>query len=768
MVWLVLAAGLTVLSHSIGRDTSDNLSIPGSGANAAKNILNDSLPQQANGTNPVVFKAKKGTLDSGSNKQAVDQTVDSLKKAPHVSKVVSPYDDNDEALSKDKTIGYASVTLDLSAADLTEDEANKVIDATAPAKKAGLEVEEAGYLGQAVSKPATESSEAIGLVAAVIILMFAFGSVTAALLPIATAIISLATGLSLIGFLGKLVEVPTVGPTLATMIGLGVGIDYALFIVTRYKQGLKEGLDPQEAVARAVATSGSAVLFAGCTVVIALVSMAAAQIPLVTALGYTAAVTVLVAVAAALTLLPALLSALGSKVNSLPVHLGKEHPDDKEPHGWRRWARGVCNHPWPAAIASTLILVVLAIPLLDLQLGQTDAGTDPKDQTTRKAYDLLSTGFGPGVNGPFLIAVKLNPPAKADQSSIDKVNDQQKQLDQQQQQATEQGEAQGLPPDQAQQQAEQKTASQQQQLDDQKKQAENPASDSRLTTLTDDLKKTSGVKEVSGTQLDSKGDAGVITLIPTTSPSDEKTADLVTTLRDKTIPPAEKGGLTADVGGQTAGYVDLADRISSKLPLVILIIIGLSFVLLMIAFRSILLPLKAAFVNLLSVAAAYGVLTAVFQEGWGAELIGLDGPVPIQSFVPLFMFAILFGLSMDYEVFLLSQVKEHYEEDGNTHDAVVDGLANTGRVITSAALIMVFVFSSFVLNGDPQVKQFGLGMAVAIAVDSTIVRCLLVPALMVLIGKAIWWLPHWLDRLLPKISIEGEEFLRERSDPAKP
>ena len=242
------------------------------------------------------------------------------------------------------------------------------------------------------------------------------------------------------------------------------------------------------------------------------------------------------------------------------------------------------------------------------------------------------------------------------------------------------------------------------------------------------------MKEVSGTQLDSKGDAGVITLIPTTSPSDEKTADLVTTLRDKTIPPAEKGGLTADVGGQTAGYVDLADRISSKLPLVILIIIGLSFVLLMIAFRSILLPLKAAFVNLLSVAAAYGVLTAVFQEGWGAELIGLDGPVPIQSFVPLFMFAILFGLSMDYEVFLLSQVKEHYEEDGNTHDAVVDGLANTGRVITSAALIMVFVFSSFVLNGDPQVKQFGLGMAVAIAVDSTIVRCLLVPALMVLIG----------------------------------
>ena len=387
----MLAAGLTALSHSIGRDTSDNLSIPGSGANAAKDILNDSLPQQANGTNPVVFKAKKGTLDSGANKQAVDQTVDSLKKAPHVTKVVSPYDDNDEALSKDKTIGYASVTLDLSAADLTEDEANKVIDATAPAKKAGLEVEEAGYLGQAVSKPDTESSEAIGLVAAVIILMFAFGSVTAALLPIATAIISLATGLSLIGFLGKLVEVPTVGPTLATMIGLGVGIDYALFIVTRHKQELQKGVEVHESVARAVATSGSAVLFAGGTVVIALVSMAAAQIPLVTALGYTAAVTVLVAVAAALTLLPALLGALGPKVNSLPRPPRQGAPRRQAtprlaPLGPRR-----VQPPWPAAIASTLILVVLAIPLLDLQLGQTDAGTDPKDQTTRKAYDLLTT-----------------------------------------------------------------------------------------------------------------------------------------------------------------------------------------------------------------------------------------------------------------------------------------------------------------------------------------------------------------------------------------
>ena len=760
-----------MVSQSLGRDTSDNLSIPGTDANKATNVLDDSLPQQANGTNPVVFKAKKGTLDSGTNKQAVDQTVDSLKKAPHVTKVVSPYDDNDQALSKDKTIGYASVTLDLSAADLTEEEANKVIDATSPARDVGLEVEEAGYLGQAVSKPETESSEAVGLAAAVIILVFAFGSVTAMLLPIATAILGLATGLSLIGLLGKLVEVPTVGPTLATMIGLGVGIDYALFIVTRHKQQLQAGVEVQESVARAVATSGSAVLFAGGTVVIALVSMAAAQIPLVTALGYTAAVSVFVAVSAALTLLPALLGALGPRINSLRVHLGKTHPDDKKPHGWRRWARGVCNRPWPAAIASTAILLVLAIPLLNLQLGQTDAGTDPKDQTTRKAYDLLTAGFGPGVNGPFLIAVQLNPPAKADQSNIDKVDDQQKQLDQQQQQATQQGEAQGLSPDQAQQQAEQETASQQQKLDQQKQQAENPASDTRLTTLTDDLKKTSGVKQVSPTQLDSKGDAGVITLIPTTAPSDEKTADLVNTLRDKVIPPAEKGGLTADVGGQTAGYVDLADRISSKLPQMILIIIALSFIVLLLAFRSILLPLKAAFVNLLSVAAAYGVVTAVFQEGHGAKLIGLDGPVPIQSFVPLFMFAILFGLSMDYEVFLLSQVKEHYEEDGDTHDAVVDGLASTGRVITSAALIMVFVFSSFVLNGDPVVKQFGLGMAVAIAVDSTIVRCLLVPALMVLMRRAIWWLPRWLDRILPRISIEGGEYFGREGPggpPAKP
>ena len=706
VVWLVLAAGMTFVSHSIGRDTSDNLSIPGSGANAAKNILNDSLPQQANGTNPVVFKANKGTLDSGANKQAVDQTVDSLKKAPHVSKVVSPYDDNDEALSKDKTIGYASVTLDLSAADLTVDEANKVIDATEPAKKAGLEVEEAGYLGQAVSKPATESSELIGLVAAVIILMFAFGSATAALLPIATAIIGLATGLSLIGFLGKLVEVPTVGPTLATMIGLGVGIDYALFIVTRHKQELRKGVDVQESVARAVATSGSAVLFAGGTVVIALVSMAAAHIPLVTALGYTAAVTVLVAVAAALTLLPALLSALGPRINSLPVHLGKEHPDDKEPHGWRRWARGVCNHPWPAAIASTAILLILAIPLLDLQLGQTDAGTDPKDQTTRKAYDLLSDGFGPGVNGPFLIAVKLEPagqgrpeqhrqgqrPAAAARSTT-AAGDQQ-------------AEAQGASPQQAQQQAQQKTATQQQQLDDQKKQAENPASDPRLTTLSNDLKKTNGVKEVSppswkqGRRRGDHADPDHVALRREDRRPGHHPARQDDPARREGRPDRRRGRPDGRLRGPGRPHLVEAaadDRDhhraqlrppAARLPLVLL-------------------PLKAAFVNLLSVAAAYGVLTAVFQKGWGAELIGLDGAVPIQSFVPLFMFAILFGLSMDYEVFLLSQVKEHYEEDGNTHDAVVDGLANTGRVITSAALIMVFVFSSFVLNGDPRSSSSG-------------------------------------------------------------
>jgi len=420
---------------------------------------------------------------------------------------------------------------------------------------------------------------------------------------------------------------------------------------------------------------------------------------------------------------------------------------------------------------------VLAIPVLNLQLGSSDSGELAKDTTARQAYDLIDKGFGPGANGPLLVSVQLDSKAKPNQKDLDQLNKKQKQENQQiaaqEQQLTEQLELEGVPPDQAEQQAKQQvqkqTASSQKKLAQQKKQLESPATDPRLTKLENAIKKDPGIKSVSPALLDKAGTAGILTAIATTAPSAHATEDTVNRLRDDVIPKATKGeGVTANVGGQTAGYIDLASRIADKLPEMILIVVGLSFIVLLLAFRSLLLPVKAALANLLSVAAAYGVVTFVFQEGHGASLIGLDGPVPIASYVPLFMFAILFGLSMDYEVFLLTQIREHYKADNDPRKAVVEGLANTGRVITSAALIMVCVFSSFVLNGDAVVKQFGVGLAVAIAIDATIVRCMAVPAAMALMGRAAWWLPSWLDRILPRISIEGEDYFARRDAEGRP
>jgi RND superfamily putative drug exporter len=769
-VWIVAAVAIALAAKGAGAKTSDNLTLPGTGSTQAQSLLQDRLPDQAYGSNPVVISTAKGKLSDSAAKKAVDDTVTALKNTPHVIRATSPLSSEGKAaLSKDGKIGFISVTLDVGPGDLTKDEAQNVVDAAAPARHAGLKTAVGGYVGQAVSKPATESSEVVGLTAAVIILLFAFGTATAMALPIVTAVLGLVIALSAIGLMGHAIEVPSVGATLATMIGLGVGIDYALFIVTRHKQHLRAGLEMEESIARSTATAGGAVAFAGGTVIIALISLAAAGIPLVSALGYTAAVAVLVAVLAATTLLPALLGGLGSHIDSLRVQLGKTHPDDHQPHGWRRWAGGVARRPGISIVASVVVLALLATPLLKLHLGQNDVGALSTATQSRQAYDLLSKGFGPGQNGPLLVAVKLGSPAKPDQKNLDSIDKQQKQIDQQQQKIEQQAEAQGLPPAQAKQQAQQKTSSQQSQLDSQKKKAENPATDPRLTSLSDDVKKAPGMKSVSPPALDKKGDAAVFTATTTTAPSSRTTESDVRGLRDTTIPAATKGtDESALVGGQTARYIDLADRISSKLPSMIAIVVGLSFIVLLLAFRSVVVPIKAGVANLLSVGAAYGVVTFVFQEGHGAGLLGLGGAVPIASFVPLLMFAILFGLSMDYEVFLLTQIKEHYNESGDARQAVIDGLASTGRVITSAAMIMVCVFSSFLLNGDPVVKQFGVGLAVAIAIDATLVRCLLVPAVMVSLGDSSWWLPRWLARALPKISIEGDEFFAERDRAADP
>jgi RND superfamily putative drug exporter len=701
-VWILAAVALVLVGQAGDSKTNDNLTLPGTGSTRATELLEDNLPEQAFGSNPLVFQAKAGeVLTAPKYTSAIDESVTRLNALHDVNSAVNPLSPQGAAfLSKDRSVAYVPVILGVGPGELTEAQALAVLDAGKPAEAAGLNVSVGAYVGSALSKPDTGASDAIGIAAAIVILLFAFGTATAMVLPIFSAILGLACSLSIIRLLEHVVQVPSVASTLATMIGLGVGIDYALFIVTRHKLQLADGMEVQESVARATATAGGAVVFAGFTVVIALCSLAAAGIPLVTTLGFTAAIAVVIAVLAAATLLPAMLGALGPRINSLRVQFGKTHPDEAEPHGWRRWARGVAGRPWRSAIAALAVLIVLAIPLLQLELGQNDISALPKSTTARQAYDGLTQGFGPGVNGPLLIASEFESPGEAKKV---------------------------------------------------------------LPILEQKINGAHDVAGVSEPTLDKAGKVAVFTVISKSAPWADETVTLVEDLRDETIPAALQGTKAQSyVGGQTAGYIDLATQIGDKLPLMIGIVVALSFIVLLLAFRSLLVPIKAAAMNLISVAAAYGVVTAVFQLGWGSSLIGLDHPIPIVSFVPLLMFAILFGLSMDYEVFLLTQMREHYTQTEKADRAVVEGLANTGRVITSAAAIMVCVFTSFVLNGNPIVKEFGVGLAVAIAIDSTLVRCLLVPAIMVLLGRRAWWMPGWLGRLVPHISIEGEEYFAKR------
>jgi RND superfamily putative drug exporter len=568
--------------------------------------------------------------------------------------------------------------------------------------------------------------------------------------------------LALIGIFGHVISVPSIAPTLGTMIGLGVGIDYALFIVTRHLAFMKEGHPAHEAAARAAATAGGAVLFAGSTVVVALLALYFGGIPIVRALGYSSAIVVAVAIVAALTLLPALLGMIGDRIKKGHIPFAKGAHADGHPHGWNRWAHFVGRHPWPAAVSGTLILVVLALPLLDITLGQPDDSQLPHDTETRRSYDALAKGFAPGEDGPLLVAVKFEDPAEPNTKKLNKVEKQQQQEQQQaqeeyQQEATEAAEAGEPPPPEP-------AGPTQKQQEEQKQQEQflkSSASDPRLVKLQNRISKAPDVFAVSPAKVSENGDAAVFTVTSDSSPAAERTQALVENLRDNVVPAAEGEGMTTYVDGSTAAYIDLADRIGEKLPLVIAIVVALAFVLLMVAFRSLVVPLTAGLMNLLSVAAAYGVLVAVFEKGWGLGLIGLDHTTPIVSFVPLLMFAILFGLSMDYQVFLLTRMQEHWRLEGNNHDAVVEGLAGTARVITSAALIMVAVFASFILNGDPTVKQFGVGLAVAIAIDATVVRTLLVPAVMILFGKSNWWLPGFLDRHMPNLGIEGDEYFKE-------
>jgi putative drug exporter of the RND superfamily len=700
LTWIVIAVGLVALAGALGSQASDNISLPGTGSQQVTDLLQRGFPDQANGSSPIVLRAPKGAKVTDSRYSTpIQKTVDGLKNDEYVAKVISPFDRAGAAqISRDQTIAYISVFPNQSLGDITLDDGQAILDKADPAKAAGLSTAAGGPLGAKLSKPETEQSEVVGLAMALIVLAFTFGSLVAMGLPIVSALIGVFAGVSGITLLSHVTEVPTTAPTMAIMLGLGVGIDYALFIVTTHRDTLSQGMDPGESVARAVATSGGAVLFAGSTVVVAVCSLAVAGIPLVTTLGLTTGLMVAIAIVCALTALPAILALVGPRINHLP--LPGRRPDAKvdiEHNRWARLARWITHHPVVAVVGALAILVPLTIPALSLEFGQADTGALPQEETARQAYDDITTGFGVGANGPIVFAARLARPAQPD--------------------------------------------------------------DPQLASLQQAIASVDGVKAVTPVALDGPGQIATFNAIPTTAPSDFATQDLVNTLRDTTIPKQTRGeGIDAFVGGSTAASIDLGEEISDKLPETILVIIGLSFILLTIAFRSLLIPLKAAVCNLLSIGVAYGVVVMVFQYGWFAGAVGLDDAVPIVSYLPLLMFAGLFGLSMDYEVFLMSHVQEHYKEGRTPRDAIVVGLAESARVITAAALIMVSVFASFVLNGDPTIKQFGIGLSIAVIVDATIVRCLLVPAVMVVMGKAAWWIPGWLDRMLPHISVEGHGY----------
>jgi len=671
--WVAVAVLVILSSAAFGRDLQDPFEAPGLDSHAATELLERAGSGERGLGADVVLTPRDdaaGSLDSPALQSDVARAQEALASLPRVLGT-SHSTEGEVALIR---VQYPERE-DLGPEDLTA--LKSALDELR--QTTHLQIEAGGDLYFAFEQAPAGVGEAIGLLVAVIVLLLAFGSLVAMGLPIATALLGLAVGAGSLPLVSYAVEIPAWATVIGSMVGLGVGIDYALFIVTRFREHLDEGRDVEDAVSRALATAGRSVVFAGGTVVVAILGLAVARIPFVTAGGIGISLVVLVMVLASITLLPALLGLAGHRVNSR-----RRARVTRTVSRWHRWGAHVGRHATAYAVGSTLLLLALAAPVSALRLGFPDEGTMPQSRTERRAYDLIADGFGPGANGPLIIAVDA---------------------------------------------------------------AEDPTV---LGPLTNAIAADPGIAEVTPARVDPDSGVAILVAEPTTTPQSEATRETIDRLRSDVLPAVlSDGPATAHVGGQVAVFADLGDRVQDRLPWFITAVVLTSFLLLLVVFRSLLVPLKAAVMNLLSVGAAYGVLVMVFQWGWGADLIGLESTVPILSFIPLFMFAILFGLSMDYEVFLLSRVREEFDRTGDNDRAVADGLAGTARTITSAALIMVSVFGGFVLADDPLTKMMGLGLATAIAVDATVVRLVLVPATMKLLGRANWWLPEWLDRWLP-------------------
>jgi RND superfamily putative drug exporter len=675
VLWIIGFIGAIVAGGALKGDYSTQGRLPGTDTQSAYDLLKKDFPQRHGDEGQIVF------ADVTKDRGAIDEYLAQVKDVKGVIDV-EPL-----RISEGGKIAVAGITTANNSGSHPTQTATAIKDLAADTiEKQGVEVEFAGNWFGENTMPA---SEIVGVLAAIIVLLIAFGSLIAMGLPILTALIGIGISLAGVGVLANVFTTPDFAPQVAAMIGLGVGIDYALFIVTRYREALHRTNNPEAAVLEAMTTSGRAVVFAGFTVMVSVLGMLLMGLNFLHGLAVGTSLAVVIAVLAAITLLPALLGFVGFTIDKFKV--GRRKP--KESQGmWHRWARFVQRRPAPIAIIGFVVLIVIALPMLSLRLGSADASNDKAGSTTYNAYHLIADGFGAGANGPVLIV--------ADTSK--------------------QGSADALP------------------------------------ALIDDLRKVPGVAAVTPPQPNDAGTAALATLFPAAGPQSERTEALVHNLRDNVVPRATNGtGLSVFLGGQTAGAIDFSDTIGSRLPIFIGAVLVLSFLLLMLVFRSVLVPLKAVLMNLLSIGAAYGVIVAAFQFGWGGSILGVSAG-PIEAWVPMMIFAIVFGLSMDYEVFLISAIREHYDRSGDNAQAVADGLESTARVITAAALIMVFVFGSFVVSDIRALKLIGLGLAVAVAIDASIVRVILVPATMELLGNANWWLPRWLDKILPKINVEGE------------
>ncbi|MBI2764516.1 MAG: MMPL family transporter [Chloroflexi bacterium] len=692
IAWVILIIGLFVLKGVAGGAYRTEFSLPGSETDAADKILKDhGFNARTGQTAQVVFQARQGVDDPAVRRAMETFFANVQEKVPGAS-ISSPYTpEGARQVSKDGTIAYGEVNLPrdteegyISIGDDIKAERDKV-------KVDGLRLELGGDMFAAQTMPA---SELIGIAAAIVILVVAFGSLLAMGLPIATALLGVGAGTALVGLTARFISVPVFTTPTAAMLGIGVGIDYALLIVTRYRQGLHDGLEPEDAVQLSMNTAGRAVLFAGVTVVIAVLGMYFMNLALIRAVATGAALAVLMTMLASITLLPALLAFAGRRIDRFGLPHKKTAETAADLTFWRRWSQVIQRYPWPALVGAAVVLLVLASPVLSLRLGFADAGNRPTADTTRQAYDLLSRGFGPGFNGPLIVAAET--PTQADIAAVQR--------------------------------------------------------------LSETLGKTEGVAAATPPQPSGDGKAALIIVFPTTAPQDKQTSQLVDRLREQVIPQALRGSTAlAKVGGITAGGKDFASYTGEKMPIFFAAVLALSFLLLMVVFRSLLVPLKAVVMNMLSIGAAFGLMIVVFQWGWGQGLIGVGREGPIEAWVPMMLFAIVFGLSMDYEVFLLSRIREEYDRNGNDNaKAVADGLAATARVITAAAAIMVSVFASFVLGDDRALKLFGFGLAAAVFIDATIVRLVLVPATMELLGRANWWLPQWLEKRLPEVHVEGK------------